>query len=204
MQTNRFLRQFVKDGLIGLAVVFLVFAILLVVSLSFKFTSSSYDFWWLIKELFVFPITSISIANFHRTVHVFFSPMPLIILITFLVIGSSGQSFENINSRTSWVKPLLIVILKSWLLGIILWPVLLIVIVQLWVGSNDSLRFSVNIPSLYGTIGAIIGLLIGCLASFFLNPSKRILRTYPKINNVVARRVLFPTKQSPKSSVLPD
>ena len=30
------------------------------------------------------------------------------------------------------------------------------------------------------------------------------LRTYPKINNVVARRVLFPTKQSPKSSVLPD
>ena len=35
-------------------------------------------------------------------------------------------------------------------------------------------------------------------------PTKKELRTYPKINNVVARRVLFPTKQSPKSSVLPD
>lgn len=184
MRANKFSRQFIKDGLIGLAVVFLVFAVLLVVylgvSLNFKLFSSAKEFWWLnwwlIKELFVFPIISISIANFHRTPHVFFSPMPLINLIAFLALGSSGRSFEDITSRVSWVKPIILVAIKSWLIGVVLWPIILFVIVRLWIGSSDNLYPSTTIPQLFGGIGVIIGLLIGCLLGFFLNPSQRLPR----------------------------
>ena len=81
MNTNNFLRQFVKDGLIGLAVVFLAFAVLLVmylgVTLNLKVYSSTKEFWllnWsLISQLFVFP-KFLSIANGQRLWHVFFQP----------------------------------------------------------------------------------------------------------------------------------
>ena len=180
MQLN-FLRQFVKDGFVGLAVVSIIFVVLLgvylSVLLSFKVFFSAHEFLVLIKTLFVFPRTFLSIANGIPNWHIAYSPMPLVILINFLAIGSSGRSFENIGSRVSWVKPIIIVAIKSWLIGVILWPVLLFVIVRLWVGSSDNLHFSAIIPQLFGGIGVIIGLFIGCLLGFLLNPSQRLPRT---------------------------
>ncbi|HEU0295834.1 MAG TPA: hypothetical protein VFR47_24055 [Anaerolineales bacterium] len=175
MNTNSSLRQFVKDGLIGLAIVFLVFVVLLGILLRFL-KPSTYEFWWLIRELFVFPKAFQSLANGIPDQHVFNSPMPLIIVITFLTLGSSGSLFENITSRVSWMKPIMIVVVKSWSMGVILWPILLFLIVRLWVGSSDSLHFSAISPQLTGIIGAIVGLLIGFLAGFILNPRRRQLR----------------------------
>ena len=176
MKTRNFLRQFIKDGSIGLVVALFGFVVLLGVLLSFDKAFSASLFWSYIRRLFLFPKTSLSIANGVENWHVFNSPMPLVILISFIAPGSSGRFFENITSRVSWIKPILIIILKSWLMGIIVWPILLIVMVQLWNGSNDPIRFSAPLPILYGAIGAIAGLLIGYLAGIFLNPHRRMFR----------------------------
>lgn len=174
MNVNIFSRPFVKDGLIGLSISFLVFAILLAVSLSFRFPSF-HAFWGFIEALFVFP-KSLSIANGQRIWHVLFSPMPLIILVTFLAVGSSGRSLENITSRLSWVKPIMLLVLKTWLSAAIFWPLLLVMIVRFWIGSEDDLYDSVIISLIFGAVGMVIGLLIGCLAGCFFNPSERLFR----------------------------
>ena len=117
-----------------------------------------------------------SIVNGVKNWHVFNSPMPLVLLISFVVSGSSGRFFENITSRVSWIKPITNIVIKAWVVGIIVWPILLVVMVRFWNGSNDSIRSSAELPFFYGAIGTIAGLLIGYLAGIFLNPSRRIFR----------------------------
>jgi hypothetical protein len=177
MNLNNPLRQFIKDGLIGLVVVFFVFILLMIIAFAFglyPFTLRS--FWSLIQISFVFPRTFLSIANGIPNWHVFNSPMPLVILMAFLALGSSGQHFEKITSRASWVKPIIIVVMKSWLIGVILWPILLVLRVRFWVGSSDAIADSISIPLVFGIVGAIVGVLIGFLAGFILNPAKRLFR----------------------------
>ncbi|MCJ7435304.1 MAG: hypothetical protein MUO77_17630 [Anaerolineales bacterium] len=176
MNINNSLRQFAKDGFIGLIVTFLGFVALLGILLSFDDVFSAGLFWSYIGRLFLFPKTSLSIANGIENWHVFNSPMPLVMLISFLVSGSSGRFFENITSRWSWGKPIIIVVIYSWLIGIIAWPILLVVIVRLWIGSTDYILSSAEAPLFFGGIGAIAGLLIGYLAGLFFNPSRGLFR----------------------------
>ena len=177
MATKISMHEFVKDGLIGLVVAFSVYCVCLIISFSFELYPFTFEsFWALIRISFVFPRTALSFANGIPNWHVFNSPMPLIILTTFLAVGSSGRLFKNINVRVSWIKSISIVVIKSWLIGAILWPVLLVVMVRLWVGSYDAIDDSAIIPVFFGTVGAIVGLLIGCGAGLFLNPSRQLFR----------------------------
>jgi hypothetical protein len=177
MDTKVSSQQFIKDGLIGLAVAFLVFILLVIIAFAFEFYPlTSRSFWSLISISFVFPRTFLSIANGVPNWHVFRSPMPLVIVITFLALGSSGRYFKNITARASWVKPITIVAIKSWLIGIILWPLFLVVRVRFWVGSSDAIADSASIPLVFGMVGAIVGLLVGYLAGVLLHPRKRLFR----------------------------
>lgn len=176
MFRNTSMRQYFKDGLIGLVATFIIYVTLLIVAFSFELYPFTYEsFWGLIRISFMFPRT-LSIANGIPNWHVFNSPMPLVILTTFLALGSSGRFLESVTSRASWIKPIIIVVVRSYLVGVALWPIFLVVIVRFWIGSNDTIDDSTILPLFYGAIGAILGLLIGCLAGFFLNPSKRLFR----------------------------
>lgn len=177
MLRNISTRQFFKDGLVGLIVIFAIYAVLLIIAFGIELYPFTYEsFWALIRISFTFPRTSLSIANGVPNWHVFNSPMPLVILTTFLALGSSGRSLENVPSRAYWIKPIIIVVTRSWLASIVLWPVFLVMIVRLWIGSNDAIDQSASIPLLFGAIGGILGLLIGYGLGLIFNPVSRFFR----------------------------
>ena len=168
-------RQYVKDGLIGLGIAFIIFAVLLAIFVGF-FKPSTYELLWFIRDLFIFPRTYLSIANGIPNWHVAFSPMPLVLLITFVATGTGGIFLAKVSSRASWIKPIVIIVTCSWLVGIVIWPSLLYIVVRLWNGSSDPLHYSAISPQLFGGIGAIVGLITGFLVGFILNPAKRLFR----------------------------
>jgi len=140
--------KFVKDGLVGVAVTLILFGVLTPIIMYFV-GNLDYSVTDLVAEMFLFP-------------HSIISPMPFVILMGFISMGIGGQFLENITSRWSWLKPILIISIVSMLMGIVLIPTL--------EGEWDWK----TVP--FMGIVAGIGFLIASLAGVIFNPTKRLFR----------------------------
>jgi len=145
--------QFVKDGLVGIAVTLILSGVLTPIIIKKMYFVGDID-WFdsvtdLIAEMFFFP-------------HSIISPMPFVILMGFISMGIGGRFLENITSRWSWIKPILIISIVSVLMGIVLIPTL------------ESEWDWKTVP--FMGIVAGIGFLIASLAGVIFNPTKRLFR----------------------------
>ena len=147
MNPKNSLWQFIKDGLVGIVVVLIPFAILATL---FIFQNGA-DWFVFVTGMFFFPDPVIS-------------PMPFVILIGFISMGIGGRFLENITSRWSLLKHILIITIVAWISGVVLFQIAFIKYSMDW----DILGLA--------AAGAGAGFLIAGLAGVIFNPTKRLFR----------------------------
>jgi hypothetical protein len=165
MKANNSLRQFIKDGLAGIATMISVF-VLLFSPMLLNFYGDPFD---LIADLFFFPK--------HSESGVFVSPMPFVILTAFVSVGIGGKFLEKIGSRKGWLKPVLIISVTSFLIGSGLFTMFYVAqaIIYSWDGLSIS-DFVFTFVNVVSGIGAVMGFIIAGLAGVIINPNKRNYR----------------------------
>ena len=154
--------KFVKDGLVGVIVVLIVFLGWMGYWFGPEgggyYPSGLSHLWEFIVAYFFFP---------NYSGDVFLSPMPFVILTAFIGVGISGRWLGNTDSRKSWIKNSLLVVVASSLAGIavLIIPTILI---------HPYGYFS---PIFAGALsGGVIGFVTGTLTGMVFNPKKRIYR----------------------------
>jgi hypothetical protein len=165
MTTNNSLCQFVKDGLVGVAVVLIAFAILAVslgVYVFMSSDSSAGDFY----EVFLAMMFSLDDIFFGSSIleEILLGPMPFVILTTFIGIGFGGRYLEIITSRREWEVGILKIVVISWLA--------VIGLSVICSRSLESIGFVVQFI-IGGGIGAFFGLIVGGELGRALIPQKR-------------------------------
>jgi len=149
MYSKNSLWQFIKDGLIGVVITLIPIVIWIVIR---KFQVSFEDMRGYIGFLF-----------FGQ------GPMRVVMLIGFISAGIGGRFLENITSRRSWIKPILIIAVIAWIIGVLLSQILFIEFDFFdWYVLGITLEIT--------ALGAIIGFIIAGLAGVIFNPTKRLFR----------------------------
>ena len=171
MKANNSLRQFVKDGLLGVAVALINPVILIGI---FLFQSG----------------LSPDNINIGALVVVLGILMLIAVLPTFIGTGIGGRLLENISSRSSWAKPMIILGAVSSLAWVILYAIFFAVVYYIFhetfmmcttggynpAYANRIFAFSMESVLVVGVIGWFVGSLIGFLCGVIINPSKRQYR----------------------------
>jgi hypothetical protein len=149
MNPKNSLWQFIKDGLVGVAIGLIPIGIFMGIRLFNGFFSD-------VGALFFFPNPIIS-------------PMSFVFLIGFISMGIGGRFLENITSRWSWIKPILIIAVIAWTIGILLSQILFIEFDFFdWIVLGITLGIT--------ALGAGAGFIIAGLAGVIFNPTKRLFR----------------------------
>ena len=167
MKTNISLRQFVKDGLLIVLVVLIIFVIITLLGwrmlvgygVVYGLTDFSDFFSFVLVPMFSFP----ELSGGGR----FLSPMPFVILTAFIGVGIGGRFLETITFRKDWIIPVLIISVTSWLAG-------LAMIVMLF-GFGMGWNFIMDIGGFIGT-GAGIGFSIASALGAIFNPNGRLYK----------------------------
>jgi hypothetical protein len=159
MDSNKPLRQFVKDGLTGVVFALIPFAVLTIVMI-FQ--------WWGTAE-FAF-LLRVFVGQFFFFQYSYISPMPAVILIGFIGTGIGGLFLENIPNRWNWIIPVLIISGVSWVIGDIYFTILIgdSAPNRLWNNATDDAMLAAI------AIGA--GALVAGVSGVLFNPSKRFFR----------------------------
>lgn len=165
MNTNNSFRQFIKDGLVGVAVVLIIFVVIaLLVFMSEDFSAASFFNGFLVP-MFFFVETGMGYVP---------GPMMLVILTAFISVGIGERFLGTITSRKDWIIPILKISVFSFLVGgglsVIYWGY-----VQFGEPIDDFLFFMIGSILSTGS-GAIIGFIIGNLAGVLFHPQRRFSR----------------------------
>ncbi|MGC1376128.1 MAG: hypothetical protein WA821_07900 [Anaerolineales bacterium] len=155
MNKNHAFTQFIKDGLVGVAVVCLIYL--------------------LIRLATFLQHTPLS-GGMLETIDFYF--MPQFCLIMFISVGVNGRFIENITTRASWGRQILEMAGVSWLIGLFMAISTLIIRLAFITPSLTSFGFGWLFlgGGLGGGIGMLMGLVIASLAGVVFNPQKRLYR----------------------------
>jgi len=167
-------RQFIKDGLVGVAIGMVIFTILTPSIYYDSFFGGTYhgvgDY---ISQMFF--IQESWVGRFP-------APMLFVFLAAFSGVGIGGRSLEKINSRKEWIRSIYKITSRSWVVEIgllaIYFGVQIIIDGDLAdVGfAISSLAFIMIIVMIPSGIGAIVSFLVGSLAGVIFNPQKRLYK----------------------------
>jgi hypothetical protein len=179
MNTNTPLLRFVKDGLVGVAVVLILFVIVLMMPGV-----------WL--ALYRFPEFTVAHLKDFLTGMFFFmntngidiyapGPMTIVILTAFISVGIGGRFFETIaTSRKDWIIRILRILGVSILVGVGLsaigWGLLLSGSMNKFSDGFLLIVETSTVSTVAGGLGAIIGLVIGVLSGILFHLQKRSSR----------------------------
>jgi len=175
--------QFVKDGLVGVAVVIIIFGILIIriSSMGMPTLNGQPDNALTLSRYVVIVLSYLFLTSPMGAG--FINPMPFVLLIVFIGCGLSGPFIEGITSRKGWIKPMIIINLISWLEGGILFIILFLLTAVLQRGTSVEFDMQSFLKRIYDVtravlstsgFGAIAGLVIGCLAGLIFNPGRRL------------------------------
>jgi len=151
-------RQFVKDGLVGVALALLIFLILtsIIWSSWTLFVGESFDY---VRIMFFVSRT----CNGDYMLGL----MPLVILTAFISVGLVGRFLEMNPSEKNWIM----LVVKT-------------LIIPLWVGLGLSVVYAILLGSIVyimyfafaGALGVVLALLLGILGGVIFDPQKRLYK----------------------------
>jgi len=173
MNTNISLRKFIVDGLVGVAVVLIIFVVLgIIESLSLgrppgAYRSADFSVAYIIND-FLPKSFFVEMYGGKRIL----GPIPFAILTTFIGVGIGGPFLETITSRKDWGRPLLKTSGISFLAGLGLF-----VIYGILLGTDLLLILLLILIGGIGLgFGLVFGILIGGLVGAVFNPHKRLYK----------------------------
>jgi len=185
MNAKNPLRRFVNDGLVGTAVVIIIFGILvssILIGGMPTLNGATGDAPTFADQMVI--VLSFLFLMFPMG-EFFVNPMPFIMLIAFIGSGVSGRFIDNITARRGWIKPMVIVSLTSWLAGGVLLAVLFfltLIFLRRISPAFDAQSFLIGFYYvtrailIWGGFGVIAGLVLGCLAGLIFNPGRRLYK----------------------------
>lgn len=154
-------RQFVKEGLVGVAIALVIgFGPPILFISAYEEVSFLFNF---IVSMFFFPKSDIS-------------PMPFVMLTAFIGAGIGGWFLERIVSRIGWLKNSFLVVVSSWLAGIGAFTIFFIarmLITPEFPFNQAGYYFYMQALLYLGGFGAIISLVVGSLAGAIFDPGER-------------------------------
>ena len=172
MKANSSFLQFIKDGLVGLIVALVILGIVITIYVSVQTPPGE-----------VLTLTQIIKGDLRIMFAIlpqgnsFVNPMPFVLLIAFVISGFSGRFVENIVSRKSWLQPMIIVSLTSWLIGGgVLGLLSVVTFFLLHRFTPEYFSGALSYIIFTGVWSATAGFAIGYLIGVIFNPSRRLYK----------------------------